>query len=34
MAKQFTRYVGYDSPEAFRGCLMDIYAAARKRGLF
>lgn len=34
MAQQFTRYVGYDSPEAFRGFLMDIYAAARKRGLF
>ena len=34
MAQQFTRYVGYDSPEAFRGFLMDSYAAARKRGLF
>lgn len=34
MAQQFTRYVGYDSPEAFRGFLTDQYAAARKRGLF
>lgn len=34
MAEQFTRYVGYDNPEAFRDFLMDKYAAARRYGLF
>ncbi len=30
----FTRYVGYDNPEAFRGFLVGEYVAVQKNGLF
>lgn len=35
MAQQaFTRYVGYDDPDSFRGFLIDQFVAAQKGGLF
>lgn len=35
MAQQeFTRYVGYDDPDSFRGFLIDQYVGVQKNGLF
>ena len=35
MAQQeFTRYVGYDDPDVFRGFLIDQFAAVQKNGVF
>lgn len=31
---EFTRYVGYDSPDSFRGFLIEQFAAASRGGLF
>ncbi len=32
--QEFTRYVGYDSPDSFRGFLIGQFAASQKGGLF
>ena len=32
--QEFTRYVGYDNPDSFRGILIELFAASQKNGLF
>lgn len=32
--QEFTRYVGYDNPDSFRGILVGLFTASQKNGLF